>query len=66
MDDYPGGKPPRLTTAGRTAVFALVVLVLAITFVAQRADNTPAPTEDSDGWDCATQGNRICGPEATR
>jgi hypothetical protein len=21
-----------------------------------------APTEDSPGWDCATQGNRSCGP----
>lgn len=24
------------------------------------------PEEDEPGWDCATMGNRICGPESDR
>lgn len=30
------------------------------------ASSTPALTEDSPGWDCATMGNRICTPLDTR
>ena len=42
------------------AALALAVVALAVSFYALGAHRS-APAEDSPGWECATQGNHVCG-----
>jgi hypothetical protein len=47
----------------RKQVFANAIVAAALTFSAATGGTAGAPLEDEPGFNCATQGNHICGPK---